>query len=402
MSKIHVKTPIVEMDGDEMAKILWAMIKNDLILPFVELKAHYYDLGIKHQDETDDCVTHEAANAVMKYGVGVKCANITTTPKRVAEYNLKKLHKSINSTIRALLGVTVFRKPILARNIKPAIPTWEKPIIIGRHAYGDIYTGVEMNISEPGTAEIFFTPSGGGDPIRKTIKEFTGAGVIQAIHNIEDSIETFAAACFSFAYEQKIDLWLSVKDSISKIYDVRFRDIFEEEYNHHWRSKYEAMGIQYSYMEIDNAVARVIRCKGGMLWALKNYDGDIMSDMLASAYGSLGMMSSILVSPKGHFQYEAAHGSVTKHYNEYLKNGEIKTNPTALIFAWSGGLRKRGELDGLEKLVCFANRLEEAAIVTIESGVMTQDLFQVAGDEPMKKKLSTKEFIEAIVQRLKS
>ena len=399
-NKINVKTPIVEIDGDEMARVMWKMVKDKLLFPYLDMNIEYYDLQIENRDKTNDRVTIDAANAIMRYGVGVKCATITPNADRVKEYNLKKMWKSPNGTIRSMLDGTVFRKPILVKNIKPFVSTWKKPIIIGRHAYGDVYNNTEMRIPGPGKAEITFTPSGGREPAHKTIKEFTGSGIIQGIHNTDESIQGFAKACFTFAFDQKIDLWFSAKDTISKTYDARFRDIFEEEYNEKWIEKFKDAGIEYFFTLIDDAVARVIRSEGGMLWALKNYDGDVMSDMIATAYGSLAMMTSALVSPHGYFEYEAAHGTVQKHYYKHLNNEETSTNSMALILAWSGCLRKRGELDGEADLVDFANKLEEAAIETVESGIMTGDLLLVAKESPNNKKVNTEKFIDAIVERL--
>ena len=400
MDKIKIKTPIVEMDGDEMTRVMWKMVKDKLLLPYLDMNVECYDLHIKNRDKTNDRVTIDAANAIMRYGVGVKCATITPNADRVKEYNLKKMWKSPNGTIRSMLDGTVFRKPILVKNIKPFVSTWKKPIIIGRHAYGDVYNNTEMRIPGPGKAEITFTPSGGREPAHKTIKEFTGSGIIQGIHNTDESIQGFAKACFTFAFDQKIDLWFSAKDTISKTYDARFRDIFEEEYKENWIEKFKDAGIEYFFTLIDDAVARIIRSEGGMLWALKNYDGDVMSDMIATAYGSLAMMTSALVSPHGYFEYEAAHGTVQKHYYKHLNNEETSTNSMALILAWSGCLRKRGELDGEADLVDFANKLEESAIETVESGIMTGDLLLVAKKSPNNEKVNTEKFIDAIVERL--
>jgi len=399
-NKINVKTPIVEIDGDEMARVMWKMVKDKLLFPYLDMNIECYDLQIENRDKTNDRVTIDAANAIMRYGVGVKCATITPNADRVKEYNLKKMWKSPNGTIRSMLDGTVFRKPILVKNIKPFVSTWKKPIIIGRHAYGDVYNNTEMRIPGPGKAEITFTPSGGREPAHKTIKEFTGSGIIQGIHNTDESIQGFAKACFTFAFDQKIDLWFSAKDTISKTYDARFRDIFEEEYNEKWIEKFKDAGIEYFFTLIDDAVARVIRSEGGMLWALKNYDGDVMSDLIAAAYGSLAMMTSTLVSPQGYFEYEAAHGTVQKHYHKHLNKEETSTNSMALIFAWSGCLRKRGEIDGKADLINFADKLEEAAIETVESGIMTGDLLLVAKESPNNKKVNTEKFIDAIAERL--
>lgn len=399
MKKIKVKTPLVEMDGDEMTRIMWKMVKEKLLFPWLDMDIDYFDLHITHRDETHDRVTADAAQAIMKYGVGVKCATITPNQDRVEEYHLKEMWKSPNGTIRAMLDGTVFRKPILVRNIKPFVSPWKKPITIGRHAYGDVYDSAEMYIPGEGRAEIVFTPFG-GSPQRTMIKEFKGPGIIQGIHNTDDSILSFARACFTFALDQRMDLWFSTKDTISKIYDAHFRDIFEKEYEKNWNSRFKDAGISYFFTLIDDAVARIIRSEGGMLWALKNYDGDVMSDMVASACGSLAMMTSVLVSPRGWFEYEAAHGTVQKHYYKYLAGEETSTNSMALIFAWTGGLRKRGELDGTGGVIQFAEKLEAAAIETIESGIMTGDLLIVADRSPNNRKVSTEAFIDAIAENL--
>ena len=399
--KIKVKSTIVEIDGDEMARIMWAMVKEKLLLPYLSIDIEYYDLHIKNRDATNDQVTIDAARAIMRHGVGVKCATITPNEDRVKEYSLKQPWKSPNGTIRALLDGTVFRKPILVKNIRPSVSTWKKPIIIGRHAYGDIYGNTEMRINSPGKAELVFTPAGGGRPVKQTIKEFTGPGIIQGIHNTDDSIESFAKACFTFALDQKIDLWFSTKDTISQTYDARFRDIFEKEYEKNWKTKFAKSGLSYFYTLIDDAAARIIKSEGGILWALKNYDGDVMSDMIASAYGSLAMMTSVLVSPHGYFEYEAAHGTVQKHYYKHLKGGKTSTNPMAIIFAWSGCLRKRGEFDASPQVVSFADKLEEAAISTVETGIMTGDLLLVAEKNPNNKKVTTEVFIDAIAENLR-
>ena len=401
MDRIKVKTPVVDIDGDEMTRIMWKIIKNKLLLPYLDIELEYYDLHIQNRDKTDDRVTIDAAKAIMKYGVGVKCATITPNASRVKEYNLKEMWKSPNATIRAMLDGTVFRKPILAKNIKPFVSTWKKPIVIGRHAYGDVYSNAEISVRGPGKAEIIFTPSNRGEPIKKTIKEFSGAGIIQGIHNTDESIRSFAKACFAFAFDQKIDLWFSTKDTISKTYDARFRDIFENEYKENWIGAFKDAGIGYFFTLIDDAVARVIRSEGGMLWALKNYDGDVMSDMVAAANGSLAMMTSVLVSPQGYFEYEAAHGTVQKHYYKHLNNEETSSNSLALIFAWSGCLRKRGELDGTPNLVDFADQIEKGAIETVESGIMTGDLLNVAEENQNNKKVNTEEFIDAIAERIR-
>ena len=399
--KIKVKRAIVEMDGDEMARIMWEMVKEKLLLPHLSMDIEYYDLHIKNRDYTDDQVTIDAARAIMRHGVGVKCATITPNEDRVREYNLKQLWKSPNGTIRALLDGTVFRKPILVKNIRPSISAWKRPITIGRHAYGDVYGNTEMRINSPGKAELVFTPAGGGQPVKQIIKEFTEPGIIQGIHNTDKSIESFAKACFTFALDQKIDLWFSAKDTISKTYDARFRDIFEEEYEKNWKLKFTKSGLSYFFTLIDDAVARIIKSEGGILWALKNYDGDVMSDMIASAYGSLAMMTSVLVSPRGYFEYEAAHGTVQKHYYKHLKGGRTSTNPMAIIFAWSGCLRKRGELDATPQVVSFADKLEESSISTVKSGIMTGDLLLVADKSPNNKRVTTKAFIDAVAENLR-
>ena len=394
--KIKVKTAIVEMDGDEMTRIMWRMVKDKLLLPNLDMKLEYYDLHVKHRDATDDQVTADAALAIMKYGVGVKCATITPNEERVQEYKLKKAWRSPNGTIRGMLDGTVFRKPIITKNIRPLVSTWKKPIIVGRHAYGDVYSNTEISATGAGTAELVFMPADGGAPVRKTIKEFTGAGIIQGIHNTDASIESFARVCFTFALDQKVDLWFSAKDTISKIYDTRFRDIFAREYEKNWRERFHRAGREYFFTLIDDAVARIMKHEGGILWALKNYDGDVLSDMIAQAFGSLAMMTSVLVSPRGCFEYEAAHGTVQKHYYKHLQSEETSTNSAALIFAWSGCLRKRGELDGTPEVASFADKLEAATIETVEAGIMTGDLFAVADPSPHNRKVSTEAFIDAI------
>ena len=376
--KIKVKTTVVEMDGDEMTRVMWQMVKNKLLFPYLDMNIDYYDLHIKHRDDTDDRVTVDAARAIMKYGVGIKCATITPNEDRVKEYSLKKAWKSPNGTIRAMLDGTVFRKPILVNNIKPAVSSWKKPITIGRHAYGDVYNNLEMTIPEAGKLEVIFTPQDGGKPQTKLVKDFPSAGIVQINHNLDQSILSFARACFTYALSEKIDLWFSTKDTISKIYDAGFREIFNQEFEQNWKEKFKKAGIEYFFTLIDDAVARIMKSEGGMLWALKNYDGDIMSDMIASASGSLAMMTSVLVSPNGWFEFEAAHGTVQKHYYKHLKGEETSSNSMALIFAWTGGLRKRGELDGTPEVIKFADKLEEAAIATVEGGIMTGDLLVLA------------------------
>jgi len=399
--RIAMKTPLVELDGDEMTRVMWEMVRNKLVLPFVDLKVEYYDLHIKHRDDTNDRLTLDAARAIMKYGVGVKCATITPNADRVREYDLKKMWKSPNGTIRALLDGTVFRKPILVKNIRPFVSSWKKPIVIGRHAYGDVYSATETRVTQPGKAELVFTPAGGGKEARFPIHDFTGPGIVQGIHNTDGSIESFAEACFAFAHAEKMDLWFSTKDTISKIYDGRFREIFDGVHER-WRERFVSRGIEYFFTLIDDAVARIVRSEGGMLWALKNYDGDVLSDMIAAACGSLAMMTSVLVSPRGYFEYEAAHGTVQKHYYRHLKGEETSTNSMALIFAWTGGLRKRGELDGTEALAAFAGKLEEAALETVEKGVMTGDLLAVAETDPNNRNVSTEAFIDAIADCLRN
>ena len=398
MAKIQMITPLVEMDGDEMTRILWKMIKDELILPFVDLKSEYYDLGLKHRDETDDRVTVESANATKRLGVAVKCATITPNAARVTEYDLKEMWKSPNGTIRAILDGTVFRKPILVKGIEPNVRTWKKPITIARHAYGDVYKNTEMIIDGPGKVELVYTDSEGNET-RSLIHEFKGAGIAQGVHNLDSSIESFAKACFEYALNQKEDLWFATKDTISKKYDHTFKDIFEEIYNAEYKEKFEKAEITYFYTLIDDAVARVMKSEGGFIWACKNYDGDVMSDMLSSAFGSLAMMTSVLVSPDGCYEYEAAHGTVQRHYYKYLKGEPTSSNSVATIFAWSGALRKRGELDNLPDLIDFANRLEKATIDTIESGKMTGDLGAISKLENIKV-LNSEEFIHEIAKHL--
>ena len=400
MQKIQMKTPLVEMDGDEMTRIIWKMIKDDLLLPYIDLKTEYYDLGLVHRDETDDQVTIDSAEATKKYGVAVKCATITPNASRVEEYNLKKMYKSPNGTIRAALDGTVFRAPILVKGIDPYVRTWKKPITMARHAYGDVYKNSEIRVPGAGTAELVFTAAD-GTVTRKTIHTFEGAGIIQGIHNTDHSIEEFARSCFEYALSIKQDLWFSTKDTISKTYDARFKEIFQRMYDEEYRDKFEAAGITYFYTLIDDAVARVMRSEGGFVWALKNYDGDVMSDMMATSFGSLAMMTSILVSPAGYFEYEAAHGTVQRHYYKHLKGEKTSTNSVATIFAWTGALRKRGELDQIPELVRFADLLDEATLETIESGKMTGDLALIT-TIPDVQKLGTEEFIMAIKETLDS
>ena len=398
MNRIPMKTPLVEMDGDEMTRVLWKMIKDELIEPFVELKSEYYDLGLPNRDATDDQVTVDAAMATKKYGVAVKCATITPNAQRVEEYKLKKMWKSPNGTIRALLDGTVFRAPIMVKNVKPLVSCWEKPITIARHAYGDVYKNVEAQAPAGSVARLVIEKDGQVVD-SQVIHEFDGAGIVQGVHNTEASITSFARSCFEFALSRGEDLWFSTKDTISKTYDHRFKDIFQAIYDAEYKERFEQAGIEYFYTLIDDAVARIIRSKGGMVWACKNYDGDVMSDMLATAFGSLSMMTSVLVSPEGYYEYEAAHGTVTRHYYRYLKGEKTSTNPVATIFAWSQALAKRGELDGIPELVAFAGRLEKATLDTIESGTMTGDLAGISvGVEA--KAVTSEEFIKAIAARL--
>ena len=391
-------TPIVEMDGDEMTRILWKMIKDELILPFVDLKTEYYDLGLPNRDKTNDQVTIDSAEATKKYGVAVKCATITPNAQRMDEYHLHKMWKSPNGTIRSILDGTVFRAPITIPSIKPVVKNWEKPITIARHAYGDVYKSVEIKAEEAGIAKLVFEgKSGKKEEI--VIHEFDGPGVIQGMHNTDKSIASFAHSCFKFAIDTKQNLWFATKDTISKKYDARFRKIFEDIYEEQYKAEFERLGIEYFYTLIDDAVARVIRSKGGFIWACKNYDGDVMSDMLSTAFGSLAMMTSVLVSPDGNYEYEAAHGTVTRHYYRYLKGEETSTNPMATIFAWSGALRKRGELDNNDALVDFANRLEAACFKTLGEGIVTKDLVNLMEDIEAKA-VTSAEFIKAIKERI--
>ena len=398
MAKIKMTTPLVEMDGDEMTRIIWKMIKDILLDPYIELKTEYYDLGLEYRDLTDDKVTEESALAIKKYGVGVKCATITANAERVTEYNLKQMWKSPNGTIRAILDGTVFRAPIIVGPIKPFVKTWKKPITIARHAYGDVYKNAEQRITGKGKAELVFT-SETGEVTRETIHNFKGAGVIQGMHNTDESIASFARACFNFALDQKQDLWFSTKDTISKKYDHTFKDIFQEIFDAEYKEKFAAAGIEYFYTLIDDLVARVIRSEGGMIWACKNYDGDVMSDMVATAFGSLAMMTSVLVSPEGHYEYEAAHGTVQRHYYKHLKGETTSTNSMATLFAWTGALRKRGELDGLQDLQDFADKLEQASLQTIEEGVLTGDLAQLFEGEN-KRVVTTEGFLKEVNERL--
>ena len=399
MEKIQMTTPLVEMDGDEMTRILWKMIKDELLLPFIDLKTEYYDLGLKHRDETNDQVTVDSAEATKKYGVAVKCATITPNAARVEEYNLKKMWKSPNGTIRALLDGTVFRTPIIVKGIEPVVKSWKKPITIARHAYGDVYKNVEIRVPQAGKVELVYTSEDGTIEKRETVHTFDGAGVVQGTHNIDASIESFARSCFEYALGRKEDLWFATKDTISKIYDHRFKDVFQDLYDNEYKEKFEAAGITYFYTLIDDAVARIMKAEGGFIWACKNYDGDVMSDMLSSAFGSLAMMTSVLVSPQGYYEYEAAHGTVQRHYYKHLKGEETSTNSVATIFAWTGALRKRGELDNLAELIKFADALEKATIETIESGKMTGDLALIT-ELPNPTKLNSLDFIKAIRENL--
>lgn len=398
MAKVKMTTPLVEMDGDEMTRILWGMIKDELIIPFVDLKTAYYDLGLEYRNATNDQVTIDAANAIKKYGVGVKCATITPNAARMKEYDLKEMWKSPNGTIRAILDGTVFRAPIIVGPIKPYVRNWKKPITIARHAYGDIYRDVEMKIEGKGKCELVFT-SEDGEEKRELIHNFGGSGVVLGMHNLDKSIESFARSCFNFALDTKQDLWFATKDTISKKYDHTFKDIFQEIFDEEYKNKFDEIGIEYFYTLIDDAVARVVKSEGGMIWACKNYDGDVMSDMVATAFGSLAMMTSVLVSPEGNYEYEAAHGTVQRHYYKHLKGEETSTNSMATIFAWSGALRKRGELDGNKELMDFADKLEKASIQTIEEGIMTKDLALLASMENVKA-VNSEEFIKAIRERL--
>ena len=398
MSKIQMKTPLVEMDGDEMTRIIWQIIKDELICPYVDLKSEYYDLGLEYRDKTDDQVTVDSAEATKRLGVAVKCATITPNAARVEEYSLKQMWKSPNGTIRAMLDGTVFRAPIVVKGIDPVVTSWKKPITIARHAYGDVYKNAEMRIPGPGKVELVYTAADGTET-RELVHDFTGAGVVQGQHNLDDSIESFARSCFEYALSTKQDLWFATKDTISKKYDHRFKDVFADLYEAEYKEAFEAAGIEYFYTLIDDAVARIMKAEGGFIWACKNYDGDVMSDMLSSAFGSLAMMTSVLVSPHGYFEYEAAHGTVQRHYYKHLKGEPTSTNSVATIFAWTGALRKRGELDDTPQLVDFANRLEAATLHTIEAGKMTGDLARITSlENPVT--LGTREFILAIRETL--
>ena len=400
MDKIKMTTPLVEMDGDEMTRILWKMIKDELLLPFIDLKTEYYDLGLEYRDQTNDQVTIDSAMATKKYGVAVKCATITPNAARVKEYNLKEMWKSPNGTIRAILDGTVFRAPIVVKGIEPTVRTWKKPITIARHAYGDVYKATEMKIPAAGKAELVYTNEA-GEETRELIHQFDGPGIIQGQHNICASIESFAKACFNYALDTHQDLWFATKDTISKKYDHTFKDIFQEIFDAEYKEKFDAAGIEYFYTLIDDAVARVIRSEGGYIWACKNYDGDVMSDMVATAFGSLAMMTSVLVAPDGTYEYEAAHGTVQRHYYKYLKGEETSTNSEATIFAWTGALRKRGELDNIPELMAFADKLEKATIDTIENGTMTKDLALITTMKDVTV-ANSEEFIKAIRKTLEA
>ena len=402
MNKILMKTPLVEMDGDEMTRILWKMIKDELLLPFIDLKTEYYDLGLPEREKTKDKVTFDSAYATQKYGVAVKCATITPNKQRVEEYNLSEMWKSPNGTIRAILDGTVFRAPILIDSIKPAVRNWKKPITIARHAYGDIYKATEYRVPAEGKAELVFTDKEGNETFRQTVYDFECSGVLQGSYNKEDSIRSFAHSCFQYALNTKQDLWFSTKDTISKQYDQTFKLIFQEIYDNDYKEAFEAAGIEYFYTLIDDAVARVIRSAGGFIWACKNYDGDVMSDMVSTAFGSLAMMTSVLVSPDGKYEYEAAHGTVTRHYYRYLKGEDTSTNPMATIYAWTGALRKRGELDELPELVSFADKLEAACIETLNQGIMTKDLVGLVVEGTKTQAVNSIDFIKAIRKNLEA
>ncbi|WP_297289341.1 NADP-dependent isocitrate dehydrogenase [uncultured Flavonifractor sp.] len=402
MEKIQMTTPLVEMDGDEMTRVLWQQIKDELLLPFIDLKTEYYDLGLPHREETGDQVTVDSAEATKKYGVAVKCATITPNAQRVEEYKLSQMWKSPNGTIRAILDGTVFRAPIMVKGISPVVKTWKKPITIARHAYGDVYKSTEYRVPGPGKAELVFTGEDGKEQFRQTIYDFECGGVLQGQYNKDSSIRSFAHACFQYAIDTKQDLWFATKDTISKKYDHTFKDIFQEIFDEQYKAKFDALGIEYFYTLIDDAVARVVRSQGGFIWACKNYDGDVMSDMVSTAFGSLAMMTSVLVSPDGKYEYEAAHGTVTRHYYKYLKGEETSTNPVATLFAWSGALRKRGELDGNADLMAFADKLEKATIDTIEGGVMTKDLVGLWEGETPAQGVNSLDFLKAIRARLEA
>ena len=402
MEKIQMTTPLVEMDGDEMTRVLWKQIKDELLLPYIDLKTEYYDLGLPEREKTKDQVTVDSAEATKKYGVAVKCATITPNAQRVEEYKLSEMWKSPNGTIRAILDGTVFRAPIMVKGISPVVKTWKKPITIARHAYGDVYKSTEYRVPGPGKAELVFTGEDGKEQFRQTIYDFECGGVLQGQYNKDSSISSFARSCFQYAIDTRQDLWFATKDTISKKYDHTFKDIFQEIFDAEYKAKFDELGIEYFYTLIDDAVARVVRSQGGFIWACKNYDGDVMSDMVSTAFGSLAMMTSVLVSPDGKYEYEAAHGTVTRHYYKYLKGEETSTNPVATLFAWSGALRKRGELDGIQALVDFADKLEKATIDTIEGGVMTRDLVGLWEGETPAQGVNSLDFLKAIRAKLEA
>ena len=402
MEKIQMTTPLVEMDGDEMTRVLWQQIKDELLLPFIDLKTEYYDLGLPYREQTGDQVTVDSAEATKKYGVAVKCATITPNAQRVEEYKLSQMWKSPNGTIRAILDGTVFRAPIMVKGISPVVKTWKKPITIARHAYGDVYKSTEYRVPGPGKAELVFTGDDGKEQFRQTIYDFECGGVLQGQYNKDSSISSFARSCFQYAIDTKQDLWFATKDTISKKYDHTFKDIFQEIFDAEYKAKFDELGIEYFYTLIDDAVARVVRSQGGFIWACKNYDGDVMSDMVSTAFGSLAMMTSVLVSPDGKYEYEAAHGTVTRHYYKYLKGEETSTNPVATLFAWTGALRKRGELDGIPALMEFADKLEQATIDTIEGGVMTRDLVGLWEGETPAQGVNSLDFLKAIRAKLEA
>ena len=402
MEKIQMTTPLVELDGDEMTRVLWQQIKDELLTPYIDLKTEYYDLGLPHREETKDQVTVDAANAIKRYGVGVKCATITPNAQRVEEYKLSRMWKSPNGTIRAILDGTVFRAPIMVEGISPVVKNWKKPITIARHAYGDVYKATEYRVPGPGKAELVFTDESGKETFRETVYDFECPGVLQGMYNKDSSIASFARACFQYALNTRQDLWFSAKDTISKQYDHTFKDIFQDIFDAEYRTRFDELGLTYFYTLIDDAVARVVRSEGGFIWACKNYDGDVMSDMVSTAFGSLAMMTSVLVSPEGNFEYEAAHGTVTRHYYRYLKGEETSTNPVATLFAWTGALAKRGELDGLDGLTRFARALERAALDTIRAGVMTKDLAGLWEGAAPARAVNSLDFLRAVREKLEA
>ena len=402
MEKIQMTTPLVELDGDEMTRVLWQQIKDELLTPYIDLKTEYYDLGLPHREETKDQVTVDAANAIKRYGVGVKCATITPNAQRVEEYKLSRMWKSPNGTIRAILDGTVFRAPIMVKGISPVVKNWKKPITIARHAYGDVYKATEYRVPGPGKAELVFTDESGKETFRETVYDFECPGVLQGMYNKDSSIASFARACFQYALNTRQDLWFSAKDTISKQYDHTFKDIFQDIFDAEYRTRFDELGLTYFYTLIDDAVARVVRSEGGFIWACKNYDGDVMSDMVSTAFGSLAMMTSVLVSPEGNFEYEAAHGTVTRHYYRYLKGEETSTNPVATLFAWTGALAKRGELDGLDGLTRFARALERAALDTIRAGVMTKDLAGLWEGAAPARAVNSLDFLRAVREKLEA